>query len=456
MAKTAIELPYNWQPRRYQYPLWKHFHTGNDADKRAACVWPRRHGKDLLAINLIADKAMERVGTYWHLFPEFNQGRRIIWNGMTDEGRPFLDHFPERLISRRYENDMRIHFIHPTDSGKEGSVYQVVGSDNIDSLIGANPIGVVLSEYAVQDPAAWDYIRPIVRQNHGWALFISTVRGHNHWHKLFHKIKTSPRWFTELLSSRTTRRDDGTPVISEAQIAEEREDGMPEEMIAQEFYSDWEAPLVGAYYSALMERARIERRICAFAPEPRLPMITSWDIGVDDATAVVFSQEYGLEKRVVDYYENHGEGLPHYVGVLKERGYIYGQHNLPWDIEIREFSSGKARIETLRACMKEHGITGRIMVTKQHLVPDSIEQGRAVLPYCWFNEQKCARLIEAMKTYRKKWDDKLKLFSTHPVRDWSTHACAAYQTMAWNSKHKSRWEEKRRDRAIDEEQYAYL
>lgn len=428
--------------------------------KRAACVWPRRHGKDLLGLNLVGTAIFQRVGTYWHLFPEYKQGRAIIWDGMTDEGRPFLDHFPPEIISRRYENDMRIHFKHPLDSSKEGSVYRVVGSDNKDSLVGTNPVGVILSEYALQDPAAWDYIRPILRQNKGWALFISTVRGHNHWHKLFHRVKHNPRWFTELLSCRTTVRDDGTPVVSEQEIQEERDDLMPEETIQQEFYSNWDAPLVGAYYSVQMEQAHAQKRIGSVPFERKLPVTTSWDIGTDDATAIVFSQEFGLEKRIIDYHEASGEGVPHYVGILKERhdqfGYVYDQHNLPWDIDIREFTSGKSRIETLRKCMKEFGITGKIKVTQQHEVPDSVEQGRAILPYCWFDELKCNRLIQAMKTYRKKWNPETKSFSTHPVRDWSTHGVNAFQHLAWNSlntKRKDRYERKQRE-AQDEYAYA--
>lgn len=423
--------------------------------KRAACVWPRRHGKDLLGLNLVATAIFQRVGTYWHLFPEYKQGRAIIWDGMTDEGRPFLDHFPTEIISRRYENDMRLHFRNPMDSSKEGSVYRVVGSDNKDSLVGTNPVGVILSEYALQDPAAWDYIRPILRQNKGWALFISTVRGHNHWHKLFHKVRGNPRWFSELLSCKDTKRDDGTPVVSEQDIQEERDDLMPEETIQQEFYSNWDAPLVGAYFSLQMEQAHAQKRVGHVPYEKKLPVTTSWDIGVDDATAIVFSQELGLEKRIIDYYEASGEGIPHYIGVLKERGYIYERHNLPWDIDIREYTSGKSRIETLRKCLQEFRITGKVHVTQQHEISDSVEQCRAILPYCWFDEVKCNRLVQALKTYRKKWNAETKSFSTHPVRDWSTHAAAAFSHLAWNSTTKRKEKQKNVQR-VAQDNYSYV
>ncbi len=419
------------------------------------CIWPRRHGKDLLSVNIVADSVFERVGAYWHLFPEYKQGRKVVWDGKTKDGRGFMDYFPPEIIKRKYENDMRVHFMHPEDPNKEGSAYYVVGSDNYNSLIGTNPIGVILSEYAVQDPSAWQYLRPILRENEGWALFISTVRGHNHMYDLYNLVKDDPDWFVEILSCETTRRDDGTPVISADDIQQDRDEGMPEEMIRQEYYSDWDAPLVGAYYSTLMEKAHRDGRVTKFPIDPQLGVITSWDIGVDDATAIVFSQEIGLEKRIIDYYEASGEGIPHYIKVLKDRGYSYKQHNLPWDIEVREFTSGKARIETLRKCLKEFEISGRVVVTQQHDVADSIEQGRTIIPYCWFHEQKTNRLVQALKTYRKKLDEKTKTFSSHPVRDWSTHGANAFQILAWNSLNKLREKQKKRqEQAVDD--FVYL
>lgn len=451
-----ISIPYNWTPRiHYQLNVWNYFQKGGSKlKKRALCVWPRRHGKDLIGVNLVADSIMERVGAYWHVFPEYRQGRKIVWDGKTKEGRAYMDHFPPELVKRKYENDMRIHFMDPHNPNKEGSTYYVVGSDNANSLIGTNPVGVILSEYAVQDPAAWQLLRPILRENDGWALFISTVRGHNHLYELRNAVKNNPDWFYEELSCRDTRRDDGSPVIGEEDIAKDRAEGMPEELIRQEYYSDWDAPLVGAYYSVEMEKAHREKRIATFPVEPRLPVITSWDIGTDDATAIIFSQEHGLEKRIIDYYENSGEGLPHYVKILKERGYVYSRHNLPWDIEVREFTSGKARIETLRKCLKDYGITGRITVCQQHETGDAVEQGRLILPYCWFHETKCDRLIQALKTYRKKWDEKLRTFSSFPVRDWSTHACNAFQILAWNSSSKRK--EKQPRQIVAEDNYQYV
>jgi hypothetical protein len=148
--KKKIVLPYEYAPRNYQLPAWKHF-EGLEPGKRGVCVWHRRAGKDLFAINLVATKVMQRRGLYWHLLPTYKQGRAIVWNGFTKQGRKFLDYFPpEILAGPPNKSEMKVTF-------KNGSLYQVVGTDDINSLVGTNPVGCILSEYSLHDPAAWDY-----------------------------------------------------------------------------------------------------------------------------------------------------------------------------------------------------------------------------------------------------------------------------------------------------------
>ena len=455
-----ITLPYNWRPRSYQLPLWNYFQKdGHKRKKRALVVWPRRHGKDLFAINLVADSIFERVGTYWHVFPEYKQGRAAMWDGLTFDGRRFLDYFPKEIIKRKYENDMRLHFMHPENPDEEGSVYRIVGSDNFDGLVGTNPIGVIFSEYALQDPSAYEYIRPIIRENQGWVLIISTVRGRNHLYKLKELVKNDPDWFVEILSCKDTRREDGSPVITEAEIQKDRAEGMPEEIVKQEYYSDWDAPLVGAYYSDYMTKALNDGRIGAVGIEPKVPVDTAWDIG-RDGTAIVFFQEVGLNIHIVDFYMRSGEAMPHFVTVLKERGYHYSRHCLPWDIDITDWQSGKTRLETLRESLRNFKISGRVIVTPQHEVADGIEQVRNIFPRFIFDQNRGQMstpngLIEALRSYRKKWDERLKVFSSHPLHDWSSHAADAMRYLAWNIKRKERVSRKEPQRqAEDEFKYA--
>lgn len=413
------------------------------------CKWHRRAGKDLFAINLIATKLMQRVGTYWHLLPTYKQGRAIVWNGFTKDGRKFLDHFPKQIVTATHNNEMRLHFKHPEDPSQDGSIYQVVGTDDINSLVGTNPIGCVFSEYSLHDPNAWNYLRPILKENDGWALFIYTPRGKNFAYKLFQMASTREDWFCEALTCEQTFREDGKRVYTEKDIEDERATGMSEEMVQQEYYVSDKAPLHGAYYATHMERAMKEGRIATIPWEPKLPVNTYWDIGVGDSTAIVFAQQYGLENRIIDYYENSGEGLTHYAKHLKEQPYAYGKHFAPFDIEVREWTAGG---KTRKEVAAKLGI--RFVVTPLHELGDGIEQVRNILQSCWFDAAKCDRLIEALKTYRKEWNEITKCFKDTPVRDWSTHPADAFRYFAWNVKRRSTTGDKSpQDKAVDDHQY---
>lgn len=423
---SAIEIPFSWQPRNYQEPLWNFLEAGG---KRAVAVWHRRAGKDLFGINWCCTSMVQRPGLYWHLFPTYNQGRKIAWDGFTKTGRPFLDHFPPEIVESKNGTDMRVTL-------KTGGIYQVVGTEDPDRLVGANPVGCIFSEYSLQDPRAWDIIRPILAENDGWAIFIYTARGKNHGHTLLEMAKKNPNWFAQVLVAGSgpecTKRRDGTPVIPDSVIDEERASGMPEELIQQEYKCSFEAPIVGAYYATQMADMLTSKRICKVPWEPNLPVHTAWDLGIGDYTTIIFYQEYGFEKRIIDYYEQSGEGLPHYAKYLEKKPYAYGQHHAPWDIAVRELGTGKTRLETARAL----GI--KFNVGKQLSVDDGIEAVRSMLPTCWIDEGNCSRLIEAARQYRKEWDEKNKCYKDKPLHDWTSHGADALRTMAWTMKRRKR------------------
>ncbi len=402
---AEITVPLNWAPRPYQFPLWKFLEDGG---KRAVAVWHRRAGKDLLSINWCAVSALTRPGLYWHLFPTYNQGRKIAWDGMTRDGRKFIDHFPKEMWEAVNNTEMRLTL-------KNGSIYQVVGTDNVDRLVGANPVGVVFSEYSLQDPRAWDYIRPILAENGGWALFIYTARGRNHGYDLLNMARRNERWYQQVLTVEDTR------AISAEAVVEEREAGMPEEMIQQEFYCSFDAPLVGSYYGNAMAKLLADGRLCSLPLEPRLEVHTAWDLGVSDSTAIVFYQKHGQEIRIIDYYEASGEGIAHYAKVLKEKDYVYGEHLAPHDIQVRELGSGKSRLEVAR----ELGIRFRVVPNLR--IDDGIEAVRTTLPKCWFDEKKCSHLIESLRQYRKDFDEKNKVFRDKPLHDWTSHPADAFR-----------------------------
>ena len=405
---AEITVPVDWAPRPYQFPLWKFLEDGG---KRAVAVWHRRAGKDLLSINWCAVSALTRPGLYWHLFPTYNQGRKIAWDGMTRDGRKFIDHFPQETWEAVNNTEMRLTL-------KNGSIYQVVGTDNVDRLVGANPVGVVFSEYSLQDPRAWDYIRPILAENGGWALFIYTARGRNHGYDLLNMAKRNEKWFQQTLSV------DDTRAISQEAVDEERDSGMPDEMIQQEFYCSFDAPLVGSYYGNAMARLLADGKITGVPYEQRLEVHTSWDLGMNDSTAIIFFQRHGGEIRIIDYYESSGEGLAHYVKILKEKEYLYGEHIAPHDIQVREMGTGKSRLEVAR----ELGIRFRVAANLR--IDDGIEAVRTTLPKCFFDEKKCSHLIEALRQYRKDFDEKHKVFRDRPLHDWTSHPADAMRYLA--------------------------
>lgn len=443
MAK--IELPHDYEPRSYQLPVWRHMERPIEG-LRAACEWHRRAGKDLFGINLSGVKSQERVGTYWHVLPTYKQGRNIVWNGFTKEGRQFLDYIPDEIIANKNTTEMRLTF-------KNKSIYQVVGTDNINSLVGTNPVGVIMSEYSLHDPAAWDYLRPILAENGGWALFIYTLRGKNHGYKLGQMAKQlmaegNDKWFYEKLvaGDNGTKRPDGTPVISDAQIQAERESLMPEELILQEFYCSADAPLLGAYYSTQMQwldkqKSKVldaqgnpisERFNKHIQWDPRVNVDTWWDLGYDDSTTIWFVQHVFNEVRLIDYYENSGESLAHYCKYIKSLPYTYGIHFAPHDISVHEYTTGITRLQAAKTL----GVNFRPV--PKHDVQDGIESVRAMLPRCYFNEEKCARGIAALREYCKEWNEELKVFRSTPLHNWASHGADAFRTGAWGHRDKRR------------------
>jgi len=415
-----IVVPVDWVPRHYQLPMWKFLENGG---RRAVAIWHRRAGKDATSLNFTVVQAVTRPGLYWHLLPTYNQGRKIVWDGRTKEGKPFLDAWPKALIAGVNGTEMKLELTN-------GSIWQVVGTDNVDRLVGANPVGCVFSEYSLQDPRAWDYIRPILAENGGWAIFIYTPRGRNHGYDLYNMAKGNPDWHCELLSV------EDTGVLTQKIIEDERQAGMPEEMIQQEFYCSFDAGLVGAYYSNQMSYLLENKRLTKVPYDPTLEVHTAWDIGVADSVAIGFVQVYGEEIRCIDYYENSGEGMLHYIKYLRDKPYLYGKHFAPHDIKVREFTTGKSREEVAR----QFGL--KFTVVAKLGIEDGIEAVRNMLPRTYWDEGKCGRWIEALRQYKKKWDDKRRCFSSDAEHDWTSHPADMTRMLAvgLNTKPKKRIE----------------
>lgn len=410
--KKTILLPaHRWAPRYYQIPLWRYLDGGG---KRAAAVWHRRSGKDELALQWTAVASQKRVGTYWHMLPSAAQARKAIWSQVNPKtGRRRIDDaFPTGMRAVTRDNEMFMQF-------RNGSTWNVVGSDNYDSLVGTSPIGVVFSEWSLADPAAWAYIRPILAENDGWALFIYTPRGSNHGRKMYDMANSSEEWFASLLEA------DKTGVFTPEQLDRERSElvGLYGEDIGdaffnQEYFCSFSAAMIGSVYGALLTKARQENRIGRVPHDPSLKVDTFWDIGVNDATAIWFTQNNPAGVRLIDYYEARGHGVDHYADLLKTKPYSYGHHIGPHDIGNKDWGITKGRSRADIAA--ELGIN--FDFAPKLSLEDGINAVRLFLPRCFIDAEKCERGLTALEHYHYNYDDRISDFKREPVHDWSSHA----------------------------------
>jgi len=190
----------------------------------------------------------------------------------------------------------------------------------------------------------------------------------------------------------------------------------------------------GAYYAEEMRAARSENRLISVKYDRALPVVTAWDLGVGDSTAIWFAQFAGPEVRVIDYYECSGVGLDHYVKVLNEKGYVYGDHILPHDVRVRELGTGHSRLETL-------GNLGvrPITIAPQLMVDDGIQAVRSLIPRCWFDEEKCSRGIDCLSQYRRDYNEQSMAFKGRPLHDWTSHGADAFRYLAVGYKPAKEW-----------------
>jgi phage terminase large subunit len=413
-----VELPNAWTPRDYQLPAWRYLEGGG---KRADLVWHRRAGKDDLALHWAAVSAIQKPGTYWHMLPQAEQARKAIWRAIDPHtGMRRIDTaFPESIRRTTRDQEMNIELLN-------GSLWQVVGSDNYNSLVGSPPIGVVFSEWPLADPSAWAFISPILEENGGWALFNGTPRGPNHGKSLYDHAVKSEGWY----AARLTAHDTG--VFKPEQLERIREELIGTygrehggALFEQEYECSFEAAVIGAYYGRLMADAERDGRITGVSYDPMSPVWTAWDLGVGDPTAIWWAQRCGREIHIIDYYEASGVDLGHFVREINNRPYTYGGHILPHDAQAKELGTGKSREDTLRALNLKN-----MIFLPMDRIEDGINAVRMLIPRCWFDRRKCERGINWLKLYHSKYDEKLQTFQPKPVHDKSSHGADAFRYLA--------------------------
>jgi phage terminase large subunit len=384
------------------------FHVRSE---RFACiVTHRRAGKTVACVEDLQHAAMWCTKVrprFAYISPFLKQSKAVAWDYLRAATAPL-----RKYGARVHESELRV------DYYNDGQV-RLYGADNADALRGIYLDGIVLDEHADMDPRVWsEIIRPALADRGGWAVFIGTPKGRNAFFELWRRAQSQADWFTLMLKA------SDTGLIPASELALARRD-LSEEQYAQEFECSFDAAVVGAYYGKLMARAEEERRITGVPYDPAAPVWTSWDLGIRDATAIWFAQAIGREIRIIDYYEAAGVDLGHYVRELGARPYVYAGHIVPHDAQAKELGTGKSRLEVLESLGLKN-----LQLAPLHRLEDGINAVRVFLPKCWFDAEKGARGIDALKLYRAHYDDKLQALRPRPVHDWTSHAADSFRYLA--------------------------
>lgn len=368
----------------------------------------RRAGKTVADINELvigATKCQLSNPRFAYVAPQLNQAKDIAW--------VYLKEYTAFLSPKINESELWVEL-------PGGARIRIYGADNPDRLRGIYLDGVVLDEFGDMDPTIWtQVIRPALSDRKGWAAFIGTPKGKNTFHRLWVEAEGDEDWTRLMLKASETG------LLDPKELADARKMMTPDEY-AQEYECSFEAAVRGAYYAQEMNKAENEEpsRISVVPHDARLQTYTAWDLGVADSTVIWFIQPHGRELRVIDVVKGEGVGLDWYVRKLQERDYLYAKHYLPHDVEVRELGTGKSRKEVLE------GLGVRVTVCPNIPIADGIQAVRMLLPMCWFDKAKCKDGIEALRMYRRDYDEKRQEFRQAPLHDWTSHYADAFRYFA--------------------------
>ena len=385
----------------------------------------RRAGKTVACIlDLImrAQKSNLDNAKYSYIAPQYNQAKDIAWEYVKQYTIPMLNLEAKENIPKGLINESELKVTLPN-----GASIRLYGADNPSRLRGLYHDGVILDEYADMDARIWEVVRPSLSDRNGWCVWIGTPRGHNDFYTIYQRAKKE-NWFVSELKATETK------ILPDSEIEQAKHD-LSKDQFEQEFQCSFEASIQGAYYGDEMAQAEDENRITKIHYDKSLEVHTSWDLGIGDSTAIWFIQLVGNEIRLIDHYETSGVGLDHYAKVLKDKPYVYGTHVLPHDVMVSELGTGKSRFEMLKGLGIEATVAPKIGVD------DGIQAVRSQLNRCWFDKDKCERGIEALKLYRKAYDEKNKAFKNKPLHDWTSHSADSFRYMAIGLKPKVKYQE---------------
>lgn len=373
----------------------------------------RRAGKTVGCVNDIIRRAVElRIphGRYAYVAPFLAQAKEVAWE--------YLKRYAQPITVDKNEAELWVELL-------GGSRIRIHGADNPDRLRGAYLDGVVLDEYADMRPSVWgEVIRPMLADRQGWATFIGTPKGRNEFFDIWARAQLEGDWFALMLKASETG------ILPQSELDAARQDMTPEQY-EQEFECSFEAAILGAYFGKEIAEAERSGRITQVEYDPAIPVHTAWDLGASKGgytMAVWLWQMSGQDIRIIDFLCGPNVGIPSYAKELAAKPYTYGDDWVPHDARAHETGTGRTRVETMKL---ERGRLPRLV--PDHKVMDGINAARLTIPRCWFDRERCADGIEALRQYRTEYDEKLRTFKDTPKHDWASHPADAfrYLCMAW-------------------------
>lgn len=453
-----IELPNNWHARDYQLESWRAFRECNvdGGLRRFFKIWHRRAGKDDVDLHHTACSAFERVGNYWYMLPEYNQCRKAIWAAINPHsGLKRIDEaFPLAIRAKTLDQEMKIEFLN-------GSTFQLMGSDNVDSLVGSPPVGITYSEYGISNPSSWGYLRPILLENNGWAAFNTTPRGKNHAYRLSLMARDSDDWFFEKLTV------DDTSVFTSKQLAKELDELISEHgeeygraLYLQEYFCSFDAAIPGSIWGDALTKLENDGRVCDVPHTAGYPVHSGWDLGKDDDTVIWFYQVIDGELKVIDRYAVRFKDPDHFAEYLrdhgKDEGWRMGTHWLPHDAKHdRQGMYGRTILTQFMDFALQIELESGYDIGEFRIVPsiskqNGIQAGRQMLKIAWFDKSRCELGLDNLKSYHRKYDKEKNKFSEDADHDGASHDGDAWRYVALT------WKESRKTQKVMNPKQALL
>ena len=381
----------------------------NRTERWSCLVAHRRAGKTVAAINDIIKRALLEGGRgaqYAYIAPFRSQAKSVAWD--------YLKYYAKAVSESSNESELTVTLIN-------GAKVRLFGADNADAMRGLGFNGVYLDEYGDFKPSVWgNIVRPALSDRLGWAVFGGTPKGKNQFHDIYKVSQATPDWFLLRLPASVSKLLPDTELKAASQQ-------LSQDQYDQEYECSFDAAIMGAYYGQEMRQVDADGRIRDLRFDPDADVMSAWDLGYRDDTAIWFYQVVRNEIHVLDYYAVSGASIEEIAKVVIDKGYRYTRHYLPHDARAKTLASGgKSIVEQLAVHL---GGMNKLSIVPEIGVQDGIQAVRMILPKCYFDPI-CDEGLEALRQYQREYDEDKKAFRQTPRHDWCSHPADSFRMMA--------------------------